>query len=79
MAIFPDAHYGFRYVLTQLCAYLHIFETEYALIRMFLNESDANGALIKTLQTGETLEPKFSVQMGQVYPVLDSGHSHSFR
>merc|ERR1719397_124816 len=29
--------------------------------------------------SGETLEPKFSVQMGQVYPVLDSGHSHSFR
>ena len=48
-------------------------------IRMFLNESHANGGLIKTLQTGETLEPKFSVQMGQVYPVLDSGHSHSFR
>ena len=29
--------------------------------------------------SGETLEPKFSVQTGQVYPVLDSGHSHAFR
>ena len=28
---------------------------------------------------GETLEPKFSVQTGQVYPVLDAGHSHAFR
>ena len=29
--------------------------------------------------TGETLGPKFTLQTGQVYPVLDSGHSHGFR
>ena len=29
--------------------------------------------------SGETLEPKFDVQKIQMYPVMDTGHQHSFR
>ena len=29
--------------------------------------------------SGETLDPKFSVQTGQNYPVMEAGHQHAFR
>ena len=29
--------------------------------------------------SGETLEPKFEVQKGQQYPVMETGHQHAFR